>query len=114
MATVYDINKGINRSIEFKGIKAQYITHLAIGLVALLILFATLYACGINIYICLSIIVPAAVALLGLVQHLSKKYGQFGLLKRRAAKRLPSSLQCHSRRSFTTLKPVPHGAKQAI
>ncbi|MDB5129720.1 DUF4133 domain-containing protein, partial [Mucilaginibacter sp.] len=36
----YQINKGINRPIEFKGLKAQYIGYLGSGLVALLILFA--------------------------------------------------------------------------
>jgi hypothetical protein len=41
MATsVYQINKGINKPIEFKGLKAQYIWYLCGGLVALLILFA--------------------------------------------------------------------------
>ncbi|MBD0288989.1 MAG: DUF4133 domain-containing protein, partial [Flavisolibacter sp.] len=41
MATsVYQINKGINKPIEFKGFKAQYIWYLGGGLVALLILFA--------------------------------------------------------------------------
>jgi len=114
MATIYEINKGINRSIEFKGIKAQYITYLAIGLVLILLIFATLYVCGMSIYICLGIVVPAAAALIGIVQHMSKKYGQHGLVKRMAARRLPSSLQCHSRRSFTSLKPVPHASQQTI
>ncbi|HMT97439.1 MAG TPA: DUF4133 domain-containing protein, partial [Ferruginibacter sp.] len=30
--SVYQINKGINRSIEFKGLKAQYIWYLGGGL----------------------------------------------------------------------------------
>ena len=38
--SVYQINKGINKPIEFKGLKAQYIWYLGGGLVALLILFA--------------------------------------------------------------------------
>ena len=111
MATVYEINKGINRSIEFKGIKAQYITWLAIGMVLLLIVFATLYACGLSIYLCLGIIVPAAAALIGVVQHISRTYGQHGLVKRIAARRLPSSVQCHSRRPFISLKS-PNNADQ--
>ena len=35
MATVYYINKGINKPIVFKGLKAQYIGYLAVGLVGL-------------------------------------------------------------------------------
>ena len=41
--SIYQINKGINQSIEFKGLKAQYIWYLAGGLVILLIVFAVLY-----------------------------------------------------------------------
>lgn len=37
MATVYPINRGVNRSLEFKGIKAQYVIYLALGLVLLLL-----------------------------------------------------------------------------
>ena len=46
--SVYQINKGINKPIEFKGLKAQYIWYLGGGLVALLIVFAIIYICGIT------------------------------------------------------------------
>lgn len=112
MATIYDINKGIGKSIEFKGIKAQYITYLAIGLVILLLVFAALYACGTSIYICLGVVVPATLALLGFVQHMSKTYGEHGLVKKMAGRRIPASLQCRSRRLFTSLKIVPNAPEQ--
>lgn len=41
--SVYPINKGINQSIEFKGLKAQYIWYLGGGVVGLMILFAILF-----------------------------------------------------------------------
>ena len=104
MSTVYNINKGVNRSIEFKGFKAQYIIYLAAGMVSLLLLFAILYICGFNIYLCLAIIVPGGIALVVAVQRLSKKYGEHGLLKKIAQKRLPSSIRCHSRKIFLQLK----------
>ena len=44
--SVYQINKGINKSIEFKGLKAQYIWYFAGGVIALLILFAIMYIIG--------------------------------------------------------------------
>jgi hypothetical protein len=56
MATVYHINKGINKPIVFKGLKAQYIAYLAVALVLLLILFAILYICGLSMYIILPVI----------------------------------------------------------
>ena len=40
---IYSINRGINRPLEFRGLKAQYIWHLGGGLVAVLILFSILY-----------------------------------------------------------------------
>jgi len=108
MATVYEINKGVNRSIEFKGIKAQYITYLAIGMVLLLIVFAVLYALGVGIYYCLAIVLPVAVALIVFVQHFSKTYGEYGLSRRIAGRRLPSSIRSRSRAVFTTLQQPDH------
>lgn len=48
--------------MEFKGIKAQYIIYLAIGLVALLLLFAILFIAGLNTYLCLCIVLPSGEA----------------------------------------------------
>lgn len=62
MNSVYKINKGINRPIEFKGLKAQYIGYLAIGLVSLLILFTVLYIAGVNMFICLALIASLGTA----------------------------------------------------
>ena len=55
-SSVYQINKGINRSIEFKGLKAQYILYLGVGLVGLLIFFAIIYIIGIPVFICMAVI----------------------------------------------------------
>jgi hypothetical protein len=49
--SVYQINKGINKSIEFRGLKAKHIWYLGEGVLALLILFAILYISGINTFI---------------------------------------------------------------
>ena len=55
--SVYKINKGINKPIEFKGLKAQYIWWLGGGIVCLLLLFAILYFIGVNPYISIVIVV---------------------------------------------------------
>ena len=107
MATVYDINKGVNRSIEFKGIKAQYLIYLAVGLVALLLLFAILYVLKVNIYCCLAIIVPASTALVMTVQRYSKKYGQHGLTKKMARSKLPACVRTRQPEIFHHLAQ-PH------
>lgn len=94
--SVYQINKGINRSIEFRGLKAQYIWYLGGGIVLLLFLFAILYICGVNLFVCL-----AAVAILGCVlftnvYKLSRTYGENGLMKKIACKRVPKVIKNYS------------------
>ena len=97
MATsVYKINKGINKPIEFKGLKAQYIWYLGGGLVALLILFAIIYIIGVNVFICLALIVSLSTALFMYVYKLSRTYGEFGLMKKFARKAVPKVIKSYS------------------
>lgn len=96
----YQINKGINRPIEFKGLKAQYIGYLGGGLVALLILFAVLYLIGMAIYLCILIIAALGSGLFYKVFELSHRYGEHGLMKRNAKRYLPDYLKFKTRRLF--------------
>lgn len=105
MATsVYNINKGINKPIEFKGLKAQYIAYLAIGLIGLLILFAVLYIIGVNMFVCLGLTAILGTGLFMSVYRLSDKYGQYGLLKKMAMRSIPDFIKCTSRLPFTQLR----------
>jgi|SRR5690606_34685919 len=108
MSTVYSINKGINRSIEFKGIKAQYIIYLAAGLVALLLLFAILYIIGLHTYICMGIVIPTGAALYTGIQRFSKKFGEHGLIKHTSRKRLPEYISVSTTKCFTRLSESDH------
>ena len=99
-ASVYNINKGINKSIEFKGLKAQYIWYLGAGLLGLLILYAVMYIIGLNSFICLGIIVLAATALIIKVYGLSNKYGAHGMMKAIAKRSVPKVVKCRSRKIF--------------
>jgi Flp pilus assembly protein TadB len=108
MSSVYQINKGINKAIQFKGLKAQYITYLAVGLVALLLAFAILYICGVNTWLCLILVGGSGTALVTGVFRLSHKYGQYGLLKRNAKQQLPDYLKFRSRKLFIHLKNKGH------
>jgi hypothetical protein len=94
--SVYQINKGINKSIEFKGLKAQYIWYLGGGLVGLLILFALLYLIGINMFICLGLIIILTTALFMYVYKLSRTYGEYGLMKKMAQKAVPKIIKNYS------------------
>lgn len=103
MSSIYQINKGVGKPIEFKGLRAQYIAYLAVGLVLLLISFAVLYICGINLFIILPLILGLGTGLFFTVFHLSHKYGQHGLMKYFARKQLPHYLKFNSRKVFTSL-----------
>lgn len=100
MATVYSVNKNINKPVEFKGLKAQYIWYLGGGLLLLLILFAVLYICGINPFLCVGLILVLGAALFLHVCRLSHKYGEHGLMKKWARKGVPKVLKAYSRKRF--------------
>ena len=98
--SIYSINKGVNKSIEFRGLKAQYIWYLGGGLVGLLILFAILYITGINTYICLIVILICGGCLFSWVYKLSNTYGEYGMMKRAAKRMLPTVIRNNSRYVF--------------
>jgi hypothetical protein len=104
MATsIYQINKGINKPIEFRGLKAQYIWYLGGGLLLLLILFALLYILGVHPFICLALIVVLGSVLFWYVYRLSHIYGRYGLMKKTAHHYVPPCIKCYSRKVFTIL-----------
>lgn len=103
MSSVYRIHKGINKPIEFKGLRAQYIAYLAVGLVLLLISFAVLYISGLSLFFILPVIVGLGTALFFTVFRLSHKYGEHGLMKYFAKRGLPRYLKFNSRKVFIHL-----------
>lgn len=103
MNSVYKINKGINKPIEFKGLKAQYIGYLGIGVILLLIIFAILYISGVNMFVCLGLIVLLCTLLFIGVYKLSDTYGQYGLLKKLAKRNIPEYLTGRTRKIFIQL-----------
>ncbi|MBS1977846.1 MAG: DUF4133 domain-containing protein [Bacteroidetes bacterium] len=102
-SSVYKINKGINKPIEFKGLKAQYIAYLAIGLIGLLVLFAILYIAGVNMFFCLALVVTLGSIHFMTVYRMSDKYGQYGLLKKLAVGSIPDAITGRTRKIFLHL-----------
>ena len=80
----YPINKGIGRSVEFQGLKSQYLFIFAGGLLALFVLFVILYMAGVNQWICIGFGGTSASILVWQTFSLNKKYGEHGLMKRSA------------------------------
>ena len=104
MASVYQINKGVSRPIEFKGLKAQYIAYLAVGLVFLLVLFAALYILGASLWVVLPLVLGLGSVLFFAVFRLSRRFGEHGPMKFFARRGVPKFICFRSRRVFTSLK----------
>jgi len=96
----YEINKGVNRPIEFRGLKAQYIYVLALGLAALLVAFSILYIAGVPVWLLLPGVVLAGSGLFFGVYRLSHRYGQHGLMKALAFRQVPSAILSRTRKLF--------------
>lgn len=88
----YNINKGIGKSVEFKGLKSQYLFIFAGGLLSVFVLFVILYMIGIDQWICIGFGVIAASVLVWLTFNLNAKYGENGLMKLMAKRQHPRYL----------------------
>ena len=90
----YNINKGIGRTVEFKGLKAQYLILFAGGLLGTLISVMILYMAGVNSYICLLLGAGGASMIIWQTFSLNRKYGEYGLMKVGARKKHPRYIIC--------------------
>ncbi|UIR57844.1 DUF4133 domain-containing protein [Sphingobacterium sp. SRCM116780] len=90
----YNINKGIGRTVEFKGLKAQYLFIFSGGLLAVLILVMIFYMIGINTVVCLVIGASSASLIIWKTFTLNGRYGEHGLMKIAARKRHPRYIIC--------------------
>lgn len=85
----FNINKGIGCTVEFKGLKAQYLFGFAGGLLLVLILVMVLYMANLNMYICLSVGCISASLIVWKTFGLNNKYGEHGLMKLGAKRKHP-------------------------
>lgn len=90
----YNINKGIGRTVEFKGLKAQYLFIFSGGLLGILVLTMILYMIGTNSYICLLFGSAGASIIIWQTFSLNRKYGEHGLMKLGAVKKQPKYIIC--------------------
>ena len=88
----WEINKGIGRTVEFKGLKAQYLFIFAGGLLAVFILVIVLYLCGVSQTACLVIGLVGATLVVWQTFAMNRKYGQYGLMKQGAVRMHPRYL----------------------
>lgn len=88
----FEINKGVGRTVEFKGLKAQYLFIFAGGLLGMFVLVAVLYMIGLNQLVCLMLGVLGATLIVWQTFSMNKKYGEHGLMKISARKNHPRYL----------------------
>jgi hypothetical protein len=100
VSSVYQVNKGVDKAVEFKGLKAQYIWYAGAGLVIILICFALLYLMGVNTLVCLAFAGASGTLLFFKLFQLSKTHGEHGLMKKMARRYIPSTIKMHSRKIF--------------
>ncbi|MCT4234987.1 DUF4133 domain-containing protein [Elizabethkingia anophelis] len=86
----YHINKGIGRTVEFKGLKAQYLFIFAGGLLGVLICVMIMYMAGVNTYLCLILGASCSGLLIWQTFALNGKYGEHGMMKLGARKKHPT------------------------
>ena len=92
VAAQWEINKGVGRTVEFKGLKAQYLFLFAGGLLAVFFLVVVLYLCGIDQIVCLGLGLVGATLVVWQTFAMNRKYGRYGLMKQGAIKMHPRYL----------------------
>ncbi|WP_312508844.1 DUF4133 domain-containing protein [Chryseobacterium culicis] len=90
----YSINKGIGQTVEFKGLKAQYLFMFAGGLLTVLILVMIFYMAGLGTYLCIGFGAGAASLIIWKTFSLNRKYGEHGLMKLGAKGKHPKYISC--------------------
>ena len=65
----YNINKGIGKQVEFKGLRAQYLFIFAGGLLGVFILFVAMYLLGVPTAVCIAAGLVLGTALVAARRH---------------------------------------------
>ena len=100
----FEINKGVGKPVEFQGLQAQYIWYLFGGLVASFLLFAIIYLLGIPPILAVLFFLVSSGLLAFYVFSMGKKYGEHGLMMRRAKKAQPRYMVVRNPHLFKNLK----------
>lgn len=85
----YPSNRGVGASLEFCGLKGQYI-YLAIGAFLILFVLAVVLSnTSIPVLLVIMLVIGTGTLLFGGLIKLSQRFGRHGLMKLLAMKRLP-------------------------
>lgn len=100
-----EINKGIGKPVEFRGLKGTYL-YLSVGIVisSLLLALALYGLFGLNTYLATLIVVGSGIGGIWFCMRLSAKYGVSGLLKLEATRNQPKAILISSANPFAQLR----------
>jgi uncharacterized membrane protein YdcZ (DUF606 family) len=85
----YNVNRGIGKPAEFKGLKSQYLFIFAGGLLGLFVVFVVMYMAGIGQWVCIAFGVASSLVLVYGTFYLNNRYGEHGLMKAQARRNHP-------------------------
>lgn len=85
----YGMNKGVGRSVEFRGLTSQYLFLFAAGMLASLLLTMVLYMAGADRTLCILVALVCMSLVVWGTFRMNRRYGPHGLMKRLAARRHP-------------------------
>ena len=85
----YGMNKGVGRSVEFRGRTSQYLFLFAAGMLASLLLTMVLYMAGADRTLCILVALVCMSLVVWGTFRMNRRYGPHGLMKRLAARRHP-------------------------
>lgn len=108
----YNINKGIGQSVEFKGLKAQYLFIFAGGLLAIFVLFVILFLAGVSQWVCIGTGVVSASLLVWQTFALNRRFGEYGLMKLMAKRSRPRFL-INRKKPYQTIKNRVNSERRA-
>ncbi|RCR67064.1 MULTISPECIES: DUF4133 domain-containing protein [Larkinella] len=99
-----EINKGIGKPVELKGLKGTYL-YLAVGIVACsLFLALILYGLDVNTYLTTVIVLSLTLGGVWYCMRMSAKHGMWGLVKQEATRSQPKAIIINSAKPFAKLR----------
>ncbi|WP_460622129.1 DUF4133 domain-containing protein [Hymenobacter tenuis] len=106
---VYDLNRGINKPVEFKGLVAGNIYLLVAGIGLGFALLVTGYLAGVPLLLITLLTLLAGGALWAGVYALNRRFGEHGLMKAAARRASPRYITNRRSRLFQRLNQDPAG-----
>ncbi|GAA4379756.1 DUF4133 domain-containing protein [Hymenobacter koreensis] len=106
---VYDLNRGINKPVEFKGLVGSNIYFLVAGIALVFALFVTCYLTGVPLLLTTLLTFAAGGGMWAGVFALNRRYGEHGLMKAAARRSSPKYITSRHSRLFQRLNEDPTG-----